>query len=142
MSDTTVSMETRDDQGIGSLSIVSSLEFSFQSGIEEAAVGCLGNLNILLPRPQLANDLCTLAATHRVFSPSLNLEILLCMGVVRVDHRDRGAPGRIDELAATRNHRNGPIAFDLAIHKVVQHVYDKDSVPTVIIVNVGSYSSF
>ena len=137
MPDTTVSMETRDDECVGSLPIVSSLELSLQSRIEEAAVGCLRNLNILLTRSQFAYDLGALGSAHGVFPPSLNLEILPRMGVVGIEHRYTCTMSRIDELCATRNHGNGPIALDLAIHEVVQHVDNKDDVPSVIVIHVG-----
>src|SRR6266705_2296473 len=107
---------------------MSSLEFTFQSSVEETAVGCLGNLNILLTRSQFAYDTRTLRATHSVFSPPLNLEILPRMGVVRIEHRASCTTSRVYELAATRNHRDRPITLDLAIHKVVEHVHDKDGV--------------
>jgi len=115
---------------------MSSFEFAFQSSVEETAIGRLGNLNILLSRSQFAYDLGTFGATHGVFSPPLNLEILPRMGVVRVEHGDSGTTGRVYEFAATRNHRDGPIALDLTIDKVVQHVHDKDGVPSVIVVHV------
>jgi len=121
---------------------VSSLEFAFQSGVEETAVGCLGNLNIFLSWFQFAYDPATLGATHGVFSPPLNLEILPRMGVVRIDHRDTCTTGRVYEFAATRNHRDGPIALDLTIHEVVQHVHDKDGVPSVVVVHMRCNGSF
>jgi hypothetical protein len=135
-------METRDDESVGSLPIVSSLEFSLQSRIEEAAVGRFRNLDIFFPRSQFAYDLGTLGSTHGVFPPPLNLEILSCMGVVRIEHRDTGTPSRIYELSATRNHGNGPIALDLAIDEVVKHVHDKDGVPSLIVVDVGCDCGF
>src|SRR5467141_680049 len=135
-------METRDDESVGPLSIVSSLEFSLQSGIEEAAVGRFRNLNILLPRSQFTYDLGTLGSTHSVFPPPLNLEVLSRVGVVGIEHRDTGTPSRFYELSATRNHRNCPVALDLAIHEVVQHVYDEDGVSSIIVVDVGCDCSF
>src|SRR6267143_967524 len=135
-------METRDDESVGSLPIVSSLELSLKSRVEEATVGCLRNLNILLSRSQFAYDLGTLGSTHGVFPPPLYLEILSCMGVVGIEHGDTGTPSRICEFSATRNHGNGPIALDLAIHEVVQHVDNKDGVPSVIIVHMGCDCSF
>src|SRR5437867_11552381 len=115
---------------------MSSLEFAFQSSVEETAIGCLRDLNILLSRSQFAYDPGALGATHGVFSPPLNLEILPRMGVVRVEHGDSGTTGRVYEFAATRNHRDGSIALDLTIDKVVQHVHDRDAVPSVIVVHV------
>src|SRR3989442_679544 len=89
---------------------MSSLEFTFQSSVEETAIGCLGNLNILLSWSQFAYNLGTLAATHGVFSPPFNLEILPRMGVVRIEHRDTRTPSRAYEFAAARNHRDGSTA--------------------------------
>jgi len=121
---------------------VSSLEFAFQSGVEETAVGCLGNLNIFLPRSQLADDPGTLGATHSVLSPPFNLEILPRMGVVRIEHRDACTTSRVYQFAATRNHRDRPVALDLTVYKVVQHVNDKDGVPSVIVIHVRCDCSF
>src|SRR5437016_5537489 len=121
---------------------MSSLEFAFQSSVEETAVGCLGNLNILLSRSQFAYDPGTLGATHSVLSPPLNLEILLRMGVVRVEHWHTSSMGRVYEFDATRNHRDRPVALDLTIYKVVQHVHDKDGVPSVIVIHVRCDCSF
>jgi hypothetical protein len=64
------------------------------------------------------------------------------MGVVGIEHRDSRVASRIYELSAARNHGNGPIALDLAIHEVVQHVHDKDGVPSVIVVHVGRDRGF
>jgi len=49
---------------------------------------------------------------------------------------------RFYELSASRNHGNGPVALDLAIHEVVQHVYDKNGVPSVIVVHMRCDCSF
>src|SRR5439155_12693819 len=119
-----------------------SLEFASQSSVEETAVGCLGNLNIFLPWSQFAYDPGTLGAAHGVFSPPFNLEILLCMGVVRIEHRDACATSRVYEFDATRNHRDRPVALDLTIYKVVQHGNDKDGVPAVIVIHVRCDCSF
>src|SRR6266702_5222264 len=115
---------------------MSSLEFAFQSSVEETAIGCLRDLNILLSRSQFAYDPGALGATHGVFSPPLNLEILPRMGVVRIEHGDTSTMGRVYEFTAARNHRDSPIALDLTIDKVVQHVHDKDGVPSVVVVHV------
>src|SRR6266536_979284 len=87
---------------------MSSLEFAFQSSVEETAIGCLGNLNILLSRTQFAYNTGALGATHGVFSPPLNLEILPRMGVVRIEHGDTSTTGRVYEFTAARNHRHSP----------------------------------
>jgi hypothetical protein len=63
------------------------------------------------------------------------------MGVVRIEHWDRGTTRRVYELAAARNHRDGSIALYLTIHEVVQHIDDKDGVPSVIVVHVRSNGS-
>src|SRR5438034_11039320 len=117
---------------------MSSLEFAFQSSVEETAIGCLGNLNILLSRSQFAYDPGALGATHGVFSPPLNLEILPRMGVVRIEHGDTSTTGRVYEFTAARTHRYRPIALDLTIDKVVQHVPYKDGVPSVLVVRARS----
>ena len=135
-------METREDESVGSLSIMSSLEFAFQSRIEEAAVGCFGNLNIFLSRPQLAYDSGTSGAPHSVCTPPFNLEILLRMGIVGIEHGDGSTTSRVYEFAAAWNHRDSHIAFDLAINEVAQHVHDKYSVPSVIVVNMGKDCGF
>src|SRR5881392_1150876 len=64
------------------------------------------------------------------------------MGVVRIEHRDACATSRVYEFDATRNHRDRPVALDLTIYKVVQHVNDKDSVPSVIVIHVRCDCSF
>jgi hypothetical protein len=64
------------------------------------------------------------------------------MRVVGIEHRDTGTTSRVYEFAATRNHRDGPIALDLTIHEVVQHVHDKDGVPSVIVVHMRRDGSF
>jgi hypothetical protein len=64
------------------------------------------------------------------------------MGVVGIEHRESRATSGIYELSATRNHGNRPIALDLAIHEVVQHVHDEDRVPSVIVIDVGCDCSF
>src|SRR5438552_16370524 len=64
------------------------------------------------------------------------------MGVVRIEHRDACATSRVYEFTATRNHRNRPVALDLTIYKVVEHVNDKDGVPSVIVIHVRYDCSF
>src|SRR5439155_15432086 len=117
---------------------MSSLEFAFQSSVEETAIGCLGNLNILLSRSQFAYDPGALGATHGVFSPPLNLEILPRMGVVRIEHGHTSTTGRVYEFTAARNHRDRLIALDLTIEKVVQHVNDKDGLRWFLVVHVSA----
>jgi len=58
------------------------------------------------------------------------------MGVVRIEHGDTSTTGRVYEFTAARNHWDSPIALDLTIDKVVQHVHDKDGVPSVVVVHV------
>src|SRR5437867_11893976 len=115
---------------------MSSLEFAFQSSVEETAIGCLGNLNILLSRSQFAYDPGALGGTHGVFSPPLNLEILHRMGVVRIEHGHTSTTGRVYEFTPARNHGDRPSALDLPIDKVVQHVHDKAGVPSVLVGHV------
>src|SRR5437870_13207605 len=97
---------------------MSSLEFAFQSSVEETAIGCLGNLNILLSWSQFAYNPGTLGATHGVFSPPLNLEILPRMGVVRLEHWDTSTTRRVYEFTDAWNHCDSSIAFDRTIDKV------------------------
>src|SRR2546427_7599548 len=99
---------------------MSSLEFAFQSSVEETAIGCLGNLNILLSRSQFAYDPGALGATHGVFSPPLNLEILPRMGAVRKNQGDTSPTGRAYEFPAARNNGDTPIPFNFTIEKIVK----------------------
>src|SRR5213593_4736724 len=115
---------------------MASLEFTFEPGVEEAAVGCLGNLHVSLAWSEFAYHSRASTTAHGMLAPAFDLEILPGVRVVSVEHRNTAAPGRVDQVAGARDHRDSPVAFDLAIHEVVQHIDDEDSVPAILVVDM------
>src|SRR6266567_4804050 len=118
---------------------MSPLEFAFQPCVEEATVGCLGNLCIFLTRSKITYHPCTLAAAHSMFSPSFDLEIPTSVGIVGVEDRDASTTCRVYQISSARNHRHGPVALDLTIYEVVQHVDNEHCVSSILVIDMWSY---
>src|SRR5438876_12202653 len=73
-----------------------------------------------------------------MLAPAFDLEILPRVRIVSVEHWNTAAPGRVDHVEAARNDRDSPVAFDLAIHVVVQHIDDEDGVSPILVVDMRS----
>src|SRR5712692_5984308 len=113
------------------------LQFLFQSCVVEAAVRPFWYLEFFFAGPQLPNYLGAAGPPHCMFSPPVHLKILPNMRIVDVENGYAGASGRVDKLPCPGNHGNSPVALDLPVDKIVEHVNNQYRVATVFVVDVG-----